>query len=333
MDHYSNFDYNDKKILKKNRVSRDSYHPLYHTFTERHQFFNEENEYAYFLGMHRMQLQNIPEKLYENYPALERFPLLPPHQIKDEEKIIFYLERGIAYEEAFIDAGIFCVLNVSDHLSNESKQTYRTLVFYEDGLIIKTMESSNQIMNRIFQQNGIPYEKIRFIIKSLEGKPHHCSPYVLGNVSFLPLRGPIKKDVTWISLGHLTSFHKISGSGTHIRLDFKNRHTLDAEMSMEAFQRHMDTAGFLYTCQYNILKKASQFFGMNIVPHERSRFNSLLSKNYQTSQHKPTYTLEDILLLMMLSLWQEISKEDPFKENPLVEEINEFIARRYPKDL
>lgn len=327
MKYYNNSDYDGEKISE---VSKFLHHPLYHTFPEHLHFFNPENEYAYFLGARRMQFQNLQENFYKNYGSREKISGLPPYQIADGEQITLYLAQGVAYEEAFIDPSIFCVLNVSDHLNDEAKQTFRTLVFYEDGLIVKTMESSNHIMERIFQRNGIRYEQIRFIIKSIEGKPHHSSPYVLGNASFLPLKGPIKKDVTWVSLGHLTDFNKITGSNTHIRLDFKNRHTFDAEISMEAFQRHIDTAEFIYSCQYNFLSKASHFFDMNILYQGSSGFQSLLSKNHQINHHKKLHSFEEVLILMMLSLWREISKEDPFKENPLVEEINEFLARQYP---
>jgi hypothetical protein len=315
MDYF--FDFKNRHYKKSEQ--EDLNHPLYRTFPERTPFFNRTNECAYFEGSNYLFEGGVESRSLSPLPTMFR--------ITDKESISYYLNYAKDYDEVFIDMGIFCVINVSDYLDHYD---YQTLVFYEDGVVIKSNESANTVMGKLFCKAGVGYNQIRFIIQSIEGKAHHGSPYVLGKASYLPLRGPSKKDVTWVSLGHLVHFRKLSKEHKRIRLEFKKRHSIDIDMAMDVFQRHIDSASYFFSCQHLFLDRACHLFGMFPLPHDEAVNPTLLHRIHHSYRLNKQHTLEEMVILMMLSLWREFVRDEPFKENPLVDDINDFLARKFP---
>ncbi|MER2064285.1 MAG: hypothetical protein ABS873_06505, partial [Alkalibacterium sp.] len=86
-------------------------------------------------------------------------------------------------------------------LSSDKDTEYNTLVFQLTGEILKSKETTTQIMNRYFDYRRVDYLFIKQFGKTL-GISQLC-PYVVGETMFVPDKGTAKNHSSWIAFHHL----------------------------------------------------------------------------------------------------------------------------------
>lgn len=94
----------------------------------------------------------------------------------------------------------------------EDELPYQSLVFNIDGTILKSCETTSQIMTRYFKKLGSPYNDSSDLGKLLN-ITQKC-PYVTEGVCFAPDGGVSKKPVNWIGLHHIKHFEGDTKSTT-----------------------------------------------------------------------------------------------------------------------
>lgn len=119
------------------------------------------------------------------------------------ENILTYLDMAIPQKILLIDDHSFYVFD----LSNNKETEYNTLVFQKEGVPLKTVEKTNEVMSRFFSHSKVSYESIQFLGKILG--IHQKCPYVLGHKSFAPERGISKNNANWIAFHHVENVSAI----------------------------------------------------------------------------------------------------------------------------
>ena len=127
----------------------------------------------------------------------------------DPESIQTYLEQAWDLDRFVLDNSFLYLLSLDPQLH---RTDFRTLIFFKDGRLIKTRESSNNVMRSLFDLIGFSYDFIRGISTRVSGKDTHCVPYVFGRYSFLPLRGgPTRRQSSWINLSKVQHYRALKG--------------------------------------------------------------------------------------------------------------------------
>lgn len=85
---------------------------------------------------------------------------------------------------------------------------YKSLIFLTNGHIIKSTESTSEIMVRYFRYKNSPYSVNSELGKLLD--IHQKCPYLVEGQCFAPDGGSTRKDVSWIGLHHI---HYIEAKG------------------------------------------------------------------------------------------------------------------------
>lgn len=257
----------------------------------------------------------VKETVTAPYHTKHQGPYMIPFQVQDTADVKLYLERALRFEKAPIDSDVFCVLNLEEYYIFSE---YKTLVFYTNGFLAKTNETSRTLMNRLFAKVGVPYEFMRPLLRLLTKEEQHCVPYVMGKHALLPIHGPTKKSVSWVNLANLTAFYKIYANRSHTRFEFANRHTIELPMRYQTVEASICSAQKLYVFQQRKIQELNQFFQMD------QRF--LLT---QIDEEKvPEISTDDILKVVLLALWKKEAKRCPHKQNPHFQQANSYLERK-----
>lgn len=294
---------------------------------EQADFCSQQNVSAFDSVDQKMIEHLPPEKESPEQSPIDHSKVVPPFRIIEREDVVKYSEKAVFMEEIPLDGSLFCVMNVEDYWL---ESPIPTLAFYEDGLIIKTNESSSAVMNRLFSGIGFRYESMRSLLNISLGKTCHCQPYIYGNHCFLPLNGPIKRSVTWINLNHLTSYRRIAGDRQKVRMDFHNRHTLDAFIRYQTFEKHLQLACDAYCKQHRYYFNFSNLLGYEIIGNHQLYRDSILHQRLEL--HKvstPVLNGEDLIRKARKVLWRDFMKATTLRTHPYFHEINEDLERRY----
>lgn len=95
-------------------------------------------------------------------------------------------------------------------LSYDRDTEYNTLVFQLSGEILKSKETTSQIMNRYFDYRRVDYTFIKQFGKTL-GINQRC-PYVVGETMFVPDKGTAKNHSSWIAFHHVLYYEELAAS-------------------------------------------------------------------------------------------------------------------------
>lgn len=251
-------------------------------------------------------------------------------RIYTKEDVEQYLALSDEWDAIPLDSHLFCVLNTGDYLP--WKEPY-TLVFYDDGLVLKTKETTNAIMERLFKKIGIRYNFMRSMFRVLERKKPTGIPYTCANTCYLPINGPSKNPVTWISLSHVMSYEKVKGERNKLRLEFRNRHRIELVMRPDTFESHLTVAAQTLATQYHLLQVCLSHFGMEAVSHEQRYTSNILHQWLRKNTWNTDLNLGDMGRLLFLSEFEELRRHPTFKDNPFTEEIwNHLNERTYAED-
>ncbi|PRY82519.1 competence protein ComK [Alkalibacterium olivapovliticus] len=120
------------------------------------------------------------------------------------ESYFLHLNEAIEQTPLFLTKDSFYIQDIS-HLS---ESPYNTLVYQICGSILKTEETTSQVMKRYFQYLKVDYTFIQRIGKCI-GINQRC-PYVVGEVLFAPEKGSIKNNSSWIAFHHVVYLESIS---------------------------------------------------------------------------------------------------------------------------
>lgn len=245
--------------------------------------------------------------------------------IFSREDVERYLSVSKEWDMIPLDQHLFCVLNTQDYLPWDSAST---LVFYDDGLVLRTKETTNAIMERLFQRVGIPYDVMRSISRVMGGKRPTCSPYTVGNTCYLPVNGPSKNAVTWISLAHVTDYKRVKGERNRLQLEFLNRHRLELQMRRDTFEGHLMVAAQTLATHYHLMRIYLHHNGMDAIQREHRFSNNILQQWLRHNKWRIDFNLGDMGRLLLMSEYEHLRRHPSFKDNPFTEEIWSYLNKR-----
>lgn len=286
-----------------------------------------ENEGAYYYDSREMMVHKIQESYLNSQGYLETRHAIIPFIIRGREDVQLYLNAAVYAEEIPIDSGLFCIIHIPEY---NISSCFQTLAFYQDGLILKSNESSNSVTNRIFSKLGLKYEHMRSLISILEGKTCHCQPYIYGNACFMPVNGPSKQAVSWINLSHLIGYEKVPKENEKIKLFFDNRHTFNMHIRYKTFDKNLRSAVESYSKQHHYYFKISHALGYEVVKKETFNPDSILNQQvvkYESNKYALPW-VEWFDHVQKFSL-RTFLKEQIIKENPAYDDIKESFNQNY----
>lgn len=235
------------------------------------------------------------------------------------ENILTYLDMAIPQKKLLIDDYSFYVFD----LSKNKKTEYNTLVFQKEGVPLKTVEKTSQVMSRFFSHSKVSYESIQFLGKILD--IHQKCPYVLGNKSFAPDRGTSKKDANWIAFHHVENVSSIDNRSL---LSIHPHHELVIEMNTKRVYQMLDRISLIAEAERRLVKESTELF-------ER-RFSSLPTNNV-VERHLRSGNVPEIPSVLSLHnqliyvkaiqvLSEVFEEEDPYYDDirkafPILKEI------------
>ena len=264
--------------------------------------------------------------IFESIPQLLNYQSQPKHfHVTNRSDILQYLQEAIYYNGIKINPSVFCVLNVADYYIESD---FKTLVFCEEGQVFKTKESTTQIMNRHLNELGLSYDAMRTVFLVLSGEERHCLPYVLGKYRYLPLHGPSKKSVTWISLSHLRDYQKCYGKSTELELLFDPFHRIDLPIRFDEFEKRLDAASSMYAFQRSGLYRFGDMFDMHLT--EKEADDSTWQRNNDLYYNEKA-GIEDLFKGWFFKLWKQYSHRYPNKSHPTFQKVTYFLERHFSK--
>lgn len=246
-------------------------------------------------------------------------------QINNRTEMMHYATTALKASDAPIE--LEKIIFVIQHSEFDQNHPNETLVFYEDGCVVKTTERTRDFMDRVFKHAGMSYNQMREIAKHVNGHSLHNCPYVQGKIAFMPISGPIKKDVSWISLSHLLEYREHPKDSGYTRLEFFSRNFLDIQMGVKTFKRRMEPAVKLYAAQHRRLLDTAYQFDVDIVRRDTRSTKTVMHKLMLEMPQKPC--LNEVVLAekMMRVRYSEWKKENPFlKESPHLEELDKLFS-------
>lgn len=286
-----------------------------------------EIEGAYYYDSREMMVHKIQESYLVSQGYSETRQAIIPFIIQGRDDVQNYLNFAVYAEEIPIDLGLFCIVHIPEY---NIDSCFQTVAFYQDGLILKSNESSNSITNRIFSKLGLKYDHMRSLISILEGKTCHCQPYVYGNACFMPVNGPSKQAVSWINLSHLIGYEKIPKESEKVKLFFDNRHIVTMHIRYKTFDKNIRSAVETYSKQHQYYSKISHAMGYEVVKKQIFTSDSILNQQvvkYESNKYALPW-MEWLDHLQKFSL-KFFLKEQVVKENPAYDDIKESLDQTY----
>ncbi|MCC5895664.1 MAG: competence protein ComK [Alkalibacterium sp.] len=113
------------------------------------------------------------------------------------DSIVLYLDEAIEQTPLLLTKDSFYIQDISHIIESE----YNTLVYQICGSILKTHETTSQVMKRYFHYLEVDYSFIQRIGKCI-GITQRC-PYVVGETLFAPEKGSVKTNSSWIAFHHI----------------------------------------------------------------------------------------------------------------------------------
>lgn len=218
------------------------------------------------------------------------------------------------------------IIFVIHHSEFNHKCPNETLVFYEDGCVVKTTERTRDFMDRIFKHAGPSYSKMREIAKQVNGHSGHSCPYVHGKIAFMPISGPMKKDVSWISLSHLLEYREHPNDNGYTRLEFFSRNFLDLQVRAKTFEKRMAPAVQLYAAQHRRLMDATHQFDVDIVRRDTRSTKTVLHKQMLEMPKKPLLNELALAEKLVRVTYKEWKNDNPqLKDCPYLEELDKLF--------
>lgn len=115
-----------------------------------------------------------------------------------ETNLEYFINIAMKQSVVCLNDQVIYILTIKDH------HEYQSLVFYTNGHIVKSPETTSKIMLRYFRQKNSPYSAATELGKLLD--IHQKCPYIIEGICFAPDGGFTKNNVNWIGLHHIQYF-------------------------------------------------------------------------------------------------------------------------------
>lgn len=266
---------------------------------------------------HHFIYEEAGKEGYQSHPK--------PFRVENKLDLKAYIQDSQSTTDGPLDfEQIICVINPEEFDPNSDKET---LIFYEDGCMIRTNEPSGEFMNRLFKHSGISYDQMREWMRLINsGQPVHSCPYVKGQLAFMPTYGPSKQNVSWISLAHAIDCRKISKDGQQTRIEFFNRHYFDFPIPTKVLDHRIDVAAKLYAFQHRRFLESAHDFGISLIQGEKRLTQNILHRRMEKLSALPQVNSLDLVEQMMGITYREWKKDKGnLKKSPYLEELDELF--------
>lgn len=193
-------------------------------------------------------------------------------------------------------------------------------LFYLDGKILKTMQTTQQLIIAMNQQQQVHYPWLKMLARSL-GITKKV-PIIVGNYYFAPIAGTTRQNTHWLGLHHLLEHRKLT-SGT--LLSFYNHQELLVPQSSLVIKKMIETtAQMQHACKKILERKIVQFLTPRALETPQNiveRYNYLHQNeiHFQSIEELMTQFIKAEALAMVKGLLGE--------GNPYYDELKKKVER------
>ncbi|GEK89463.1 ComK protein [Alkalibacterium putridalgicola] len=224
------------------------------------------------------------------------------------------LNKAIEQSQLLISRHSFYIYDLSSNTESE----YNTLVFQLSGEILKSKETTSQIMKRYFDYREVDYAFIKHFGKTL-GITQRC-PYVVGETMFAPDKGTAKNHSSWIAFHHVL-YYEERASNQLTCLKIRELH----ELTLPFSRKKVDDMFMKTSRLYHTTKALSTDLQNMFSPfYEENRYEDLnIVKKELTSltAGQTPLSLVKVFDYMSLHRANEILQTVLGEDNPYLDEI------------
>ncbi|MDB6354087.1 competence protein ComK [Trichococcus sp. K1Tr] len=247
----------------------------------------------------------------------------------DPESIQTYLEKAWDLDRFVLDNSFLYLLSLDPKLH---RTDFRTLIFFKDGRLIKTRESSNNVMRSFFELIGFSYDFIRGISTRVNGKEGHCVPYILGRYSFLPLSGPTRRQSSWVNLSKVQHYRALKGE-KGVEIHCENQHVFQLPVRPQFFVDKVKQAGQTIHRQEHLLRNVLKNFDY-VDGRKTERENNLLGNAFHAHTDRISLiSMEDYIRIFQFSFAETALKHPSLRDNPVTDEALHLLRENLYDDL
>ena len=253
----------------------------------------------------------------------------PFQVLLDPESIQAYLEKAWDLDRFVLDNSFLYLLSLDPQLH---RTDFRTLIFFKDGRLIKTRESSNNVMRSLFELIGFNYDFIRGISTRVNGKEGHCVPYIFGRYSFLPLSGPTRKQSSWINLSKVQHYRALKGE-KGVEVHCENQHVFQLPVRPQFFAEKVKQAGQTIHRQEHFLRNVLKNFDY-VDGRKEERENNLLGNAFHAHTDRISLiSMEDYIRIFQFSFAETALRHPSLRDNPVTDEALHLLRENLYADL
>ena len=210
---------------------------------------------------------------------------------------------------------------------------YRSLVFYDDGLVLKTREPSNHLMKRLFIKIGVSYTFMCKIISELLNDRKKYTPFILGKYCYLPLQGSSRRNVSWISLSHIDYYHPLPKQRAILVHCGRCSHRIILPLHHSTFRQRLARAAKIYWLERNLAHYYQDFFPnfTSFTPHDKPPL--LLSDDFRSrlNNGEMKTVMHRMIYLATLNLLQSPNLQTEPAIEETVEKLHALYLQKFPK--
>ena len=253
----------------------------------------------------------------------------PFQVLLDPESIQAYLEKAWDLDRFVLDNSFLYLLSLDPQLH---RTDFRTLIFFKDGRLIKTRESSNNVMRSLFELIGFNYDFIRGISTRVNGKEGHCVPYIFGRYSFLPLSGPTRRQSSWINLSKVQHYRALKGE-KGVEIHCENQHVFQLPVRPQFFADKVKQAGQTVHRQEHLLRNVLKNFDY-VDGRKEERENNLLGNAFHAHTDRISLiSMEDYIRIFQFSFAETALRHPSLRDNPVTDEALHLLRENLYADL
>ena len=253
----------------------------------------------------------------------------PFQVLLDPESIQAYLEKAWDLDRFVLDNSFLYLLSLDPQLH---RTDFRTLIFFKDGRLIKTRESSNNVMRSLFELIGFNYDFIRGISTRVNGKEGHCVPYIFGRYSFLPLSGPTRKQSSWINLSKVQHYRALKGE-KGVEVHCVNQHVFQLPVRPQFFADKVKQSGQIVHRQEHLLRNVLKNFDY-VDGRKEERENNLLGNAFHAHTDRISLiSMEDYIRIFQFSFAETALRHPSLRDNPVTDEALHLLRENLYVDL
>lgn len=218
-----------------------------------------------------------------------------------------FVDLALDRKVIFLDEKAFYLMKLTD-----DELPYRSLVFQIDGTILKSAETTGQIMARYFKRLQVPYSSSSDLGKLVN--IHQKCPYVTEDVCFAPDGGVSKKSVNWVGLHHIKYFE---GNMKKTTICLAPHSELVLPLSIQQVHTMVEHGSLIALMQQAILEcLTKQFSFMNTYAHSNNVITDYIHKlKYEITLPSPQEMYQFMDQKRILNLLKSIMGVDyPTKE-------------------